>query len=59
MCIRDRRYLVNTFREHFGLTGIPLILSLRSGDNPFKDRKNPLTQRQRKKRRRLMSHVKR
>jgi GTP-binding protein len=54
-----KRYLVNTFREHFGLTGIPLILSLRSGDNPFKDRKNPLTQRQRKKRRRLMSHVKR
>ena len=54
-----KRYLVNCFREHFGLSGIPLVLTLRTGDNPYKDRKNVLTQRQRKKRRRLMSHVKR
>ena len=54
-----KRYLVNCFREHFKLSGIPLVLTLRTGDNPYKDRKNVLTQRQRKKRRRLMSHVKR
>jgi len=54
-----KRYLVNCFRSHFGLTGIPVVLTLRTGDNPYKDRKNTLTQRQIKKRRRLMSHVKR
>lgn len=54
-----KRYLVNCFRSHFGLSGIPVVLTLRTGDNPYKDRKNTLTQRQIKKRRRLMSHVKR
>ncbi|MEQ9010945.1 ribosome biogenesis GTPase Der [Algiphilus sp.] len=54
-----KRYLVNCFRSHFNLSGIPVVLSLRTGDNPYKGRKNTLTQRQIKKRRRLMSHVKR
>jgi GTP-binding protein len=54
-----RRYLANTFRKELGLTGTPLRLDLRSGDNPFKDRKNVLTARQLQKRRRLKKFVSR
>ncbi|SFF54671.1 GTP-binding protein [Fontimonas thermophila] len=54
-----KRYLANRFREAFNLTGVPLLLSFKTGDNPFKDRQNTLTARQIKKKRRLMAHVKR
>jgi GTPase len=48
-----RRYLVNEFRRVFDLRGLPLRLELKSGDNPFKGKKNVLTPRQRKKRQRI------
>ena len=48
-----RRYLENTFIRHFKLRGTPLVIEFRDGDNPFKDRKNKLTDRQLAKRRRL------
>lgn len=48
-----RRYLENTFLKAFKLTGTPLVVELRGGDNPFKGRKNPLTDRQLRKRKRL------
>jgi GTP-binding protein len=48
-----RRYLENTFIRHFKLRGTPLVIEFRDGDNPFKDRKNKLTERQKAKRRRL------
>ena len=48
-----RRYLENTFIRHFRLRGTPLVIEFRDGDNPFKDRKNKLTDRQKAKRRRL------
>ena len=48
-----RRYLENTFIRHFKLKGTPLWIQFREGDNPFKDRKNTLTDRQKAKRRRL------
>lgn len=48
-----RRYLVNRFRQEFELTGTPIRLELRTGRNPFAGRRNPLTQRQQKKRERL------
>jgi GTP-binding protein len=54
-----RRYLVNTFREAFGLHGTPVRVEFRSDANPYAGRKNPLTERQLKKRRRLIKHVKR
>jgi GTP-binding protein len=54
-----RRYLMRKFREAFDLEGTPVRLELRSAENPFRDRSNPLTARQREKRRRLMRHVKR
>ncbi|MFA5940219.1 MAG: ribosome biogenesis GTPase Der [Sinimarinibacterium sp.] len=53
-----KRYLANRFREAFKLTGVPLLLSFKTGDNPFKDKKNELTARQIKKKRRLMAKVK-
>ncbi|RME34230.1 MAG: ribosome biogenesis GTPase Der [Gammaproteobacteria bacterium] len=55
-----RRYLSNGFRKALGgLPGTPLVIEFRTGENPFAGRRNPLTERQRKRRRRLMRHVKR
>ena len=53
-----KRYLANQFRAALKLVGVPLLLSFKTGDNPFKDKKNELTQRQIKKKRRLMARVK-
>ena len=54
-----RRYLTNEFRRAFELKGLPLRVEFRTGDNPFKGRKNELTGRQRKKRRRMMERSRR
>ncbi len=54
-----RRYLVNRFRQAFGLWGTPVRIEFRTAENPFKGRRNRLTPRQQKKRRRLMKHVRR
>jgi GTP-binding protein len=54
-----RRYLVNRFRKIFRLKGTPVRLSFKTSDNPFKGRRNKLTPRQERKRRRMMKHVKR
>jgi len=51
-----RRYLVNTFRKALRLEGVPLRLELKSGDNPFAGRRNTLTRRQMKRRRRVIRH---
>ncbi|KAA9132024.1 ribosome biogenesis GTPase Der [Marinihelvus fidelis] len=48
-----RRYLENTFIKAFKLSGTPVIIDFRSGDNPYKDRRNTLTERQVKRRKRL------
>jgi GTP-binding protein len=54
-----KRYLINFFREALHIEGTPLRIEFRSGDNPYKGRKNQLTARQIQKRRRMMKHVKR
>lgn len=54
-----RRYLINRFRKVFKLKGTPVRLALKTGENPFKGKRNKLTPRQEKKRERLMKHVKR
>jgi GTP-binding protein len=41
------------FRDAFKLKGVPLRLEFKTGDNPFKDKKNVLTGRQVKKRKRM------
>jgi len=53
-----RRYLENVFIRHFKLRGTPLLIEFRSGDNPFKDKKNTLNQRQLAKRKRLKKFTK-
>lgn len=53
-----RRYLINRFRKVFKLKGTPVRLQLRTGDNPFKGRRNKLTPRQDRKRKRMMKFVK-
>jgi GTP-binding protein len=54
-----KRYLENVFIRHFKLRGTPLQIDFRSGENPFKDKKNKLTQRQIAKRKRLKKFTKR
>ena len=53
-----RRYLINRFRKAFKLKGTPVRLSLKTSDNPYKGRRNKLTPRQERKRKRLMKKVK-
>ena len=53
-----RRYLVNRFRKAFKLKGTPVRLAFKTGENPYKGRRNKLTPRQERKRKRLMQHVK-
>ena len=53
------RYLENFFRKRFKLVGTPIRFLFREGDNPFKDKKNVLTEKQVAKKRRLIRHVKR
>ncbi len=54
-----RRYLMNYFRQQLELKGTPIKLVFKSPDNPFQGQKNKLTERQQKKRKRLMSFSKR
>jgi len=54
-----KRYLENVFIRHFKLRGTPLQIDFRSGENPYKDKKNKLTQRQMAKRKRLKKFTKR
>jgi len=52
------RYLKNFFTNELGLTNTPINFEFKSGDNPYKDKKNKLTERQIQKRRRLMKFTK-
>ncbi|KTD08186.1 ribosome biogenesis GTPase Der [Legionella jamestowniensis] len=53
-----KRYLTNAFVSQLGLIGTPLKLEFKGSVNPFKDKKNKLSERQIKRKRRLMKHVK-
>ncbi len=52
------RYLKNFFVNELGLANTPIRIEYRSGENPFKDKKNKLTDRQMNKKRRLMKFAK-
>jgi len=54
-----KRYLVKKFRQVLALHGTPVRLEFKSGSNPYSGRKNKLTERQVRKRRRLKEFVKR
>jgi GTP-binding protein len=54
-----RRYLVNVYRKAFHLDGTPVRVTFHSKDNPFAGKRNPLTPRQVRKRKRLIQRNKR
>jgi GTP-binding protein len=54
-----RRYLVNVYRQAFDLEGTPVRVVFRAEENPFAGKRNPLTPRQRRKRKRLIQRNKR
>ena len=54
-----RRYLVNVYRKAFDLTGTPVRVVFRGEENPFAGKRNPLTPRQVRKRKRLIQRNKR
>ncbi len=53
-----QRYLEKVFRRELQLVGTPVRIEFRTGDNPYANRRNKLTQRQVQRKRRLMAHVK-
>ena len=53
-----KRYLSKQMRKQLKLIGTPVLIDFKQGVNPYKDKKNILTNRQIEKRRRLMRHVK-
>ena len=53
-----KRYLQKIFRQKLKVIGTAVLVDFKSGDNPYKGKKNVLTDRQVAKRRRLMKFVK-
>ena len=53
-----KKYLENSFRSSLQLQSIQLKLIFRKSENPFENKVNKLTERQIKKRQRMMKHVK-
>ncbi len=51
-----RRYLASHFRKRMKLTGTPVFVEFKHGDNPYKTFRNTLTRRQIRKRRRLIEY---
>lgn len=54
-----RRYLANTFQQRLKLVGTPVRVDMKSGENPFRHRKNVLSDKQKRKKARLIRHNKR
>jgi GTP-binding protein len=52
------KYLANTFQNRLKLMGTPVHIQLKSGENPFRDKRNTLTPRQQRKKIRLIRKVK-
>lgn len=53
---RYRRYLENSFRKALKLIGTPVRVEFRTGENPFAGRRNRLTPRQVRRRKRVIKH---
>lgn len=52
------RYLEKTFRRALDLHGTPLRIQFKTSENPYAQKKNKLTERQKARKRRLIQHVK-
>jgi GTP-binding protein len=53
-----KKYLENSFRSALKLESIQLKIIFRKSENPFESKINKLTDRQVKKRQRLIKHIK-
>ncbi|MEQ9942778.1 ribosome biogenesis GTPase Der [Pectobacterium aroidearum] len=53
-----KRYLMNYYRRSLDVMGTPIRIQFKEGENPFADKRNTLTPNQLRKRKRLMSHIK-
>lgn len=53
-----KRYLNNWFRNALQLVGTPIRMEFKTGDNPYKGRRNKLTPRQQRSRKRMIRHAK-
>jgi GTP-binding protein len=53
-----KRYLNNYFRSALRLVGTPIRLEFRTAENPYEGRRNMLTPRQQRRRKRMIRHVK-
>ncbi|MEI9748245.1 ribosome biogenesis GTPase Der [Moellerella wisconsensis] len=53
-----KRYLMNYFRKSLKVMGTPIRIQFKESVNPFADKKNVLTATQLRKRKRLLSHLK-
>ncbi|MCW8955923.1 MAG: ribosome biogenesis GTPase Der, partial [Gammaproteobacteria bacterium] len=53
-----KRYLTNLFMQQLNITGTPMRLEFKTGANPFQGRTNKLSERQVKRKKRLITHVK-
>ena len=53
-----QRFLVNRYRKAFKLWGTPVRVEFRTSENPYKGRRNKLTERQQRKRKRMIRHIK-
>ncbi|MBU9812463.1 ribosome biogenesis GTPase Der [Rahnella sp. C60] len=53
-----KRYLMNYFRRSLKVMGTPIRIQFKEGENPFEGKRNTLTPNQLRKRKRLMSHLK-
>ncbi len=50
------RYLANTFQARLKLMGTPVQIQLKNSENPYRDKKNVLTEKQQRKKTRLIHH---
>ncbi|WP_133130431.1 ribosome biogenesis GTPase Der [Legionella yabuuchiae] len=53
-----KRYLINSFTEQLNLVGTPLKIEFKGGENPYKHKRNKLSERQIKHKKRLIKHIK-
>ena len=53
-----QRYLEKVFRRELKLVGTPIRIEFRTGENPYAEKRNKLTERQVQRKRRLMTFVK-
>lgn len=53
-----QRYLANTYQDRLKLTGTPVRIELKGSENPYKHKRNVLTESQQRKKTRMIRHAK-